>query len=142
MDDFQTLARATYVSLRTFRKSGKPVATPVWCAPSNGALFVFSAGEAGKVKRLRLSDEAELALCDIRGKLLGSWIPAQATLLTQQEDINQALAALRKKYGWQMRIADIGAKLTGKMAKRAYIKIMIKPAATLKSDAQKSDTPA
>ena len=72
----QTLGRARYVSLATFRKSGAKVATPVWAAPAGDWLYIFSAGNAGKVKRLRNSDQAELAECDMRGKLLGSWFAA------------------------------------------------------------------
>lgn len=117
------LAKAPYVSLATFRRSGEAVRTPVWAAPSAGGLYVFSAGNAGKVKRLRNSSQAALAICDVRGKVLGDWHPANARLLTEAVEIEQALAALRKKYGVQMWLADVGSKLTGKFDKRAYIRI-------------------
>jgi len=119
------LSKASYVSLSTFRKSGKQVATPVWCAPADGVLFVFSAGEAGKIKRLRSSNKARLAACDMKGKLLGEWFDATAEILQNRDDIDRALAALRKKYGWQMHLADLGAKITGKFDKRAYIKLQV-----------------
>ncbi len=31
----------------------------------------------------------------------------------------------RDKYGWQMHLADLGAKLTGKFNNRAYIRIVL-----------------
>lgn len=116
------LEAARYVSFATFRKSGEPVATPVWCAHGDAAFYIFSAGDAGKVKRLRNSARARLAACDVRGKVLGNWHPASAEILTDTADIQRALTMLRRKYGWQMWLADIGAKLTGRFDRRAYIR--------------------
>ena len=120
-----TLGEAPYVSLATFRKNGAKVATPVWCAPAGDWLYVFSAANAGKVKRLRNSDRAELAECDMRGKLLGSWFAAQAMITDDPNEVRDALKALRAKYGWQMRLADFGARLTGRFDQRAYIKVRV-----------------
>ena len=119
----EILGRAPYVSLATFRKSGVAVRTPVWAAPSGQRLYVFSAGNAGKVKRLRNSARAEVAVCDVRGKVLGAWYPAMAIVLEDRDEIEQALLALRRKYGWQMWLADVGARLTGKFERRAYIRV-------------------
>jgi uncharacterized protein len=112
-----------YISLRTFRRSGSTVDTPVWCAPVGDNLVVFSAGQAGKVKRLRNSSQAQIAPCNARGKLLGDWTDARAELFTDTTGVAAALTALREKYGWQMLLADWAAKLTGKFSKRAYIRI-------------------
>jgi PPOX class probable F420-dependent enzyme len=117
------IRKASYVSLATFKRSGDAVRTPVWAAPSGDALYVFSAGNAGKVKRLRNSDRAEVAVCDVRGKVLGEWHPATARLVTESAEIGQALTALRRKYGVQMWLADVGSRLTGKFDKRAYIRV-------------------
>ena len=124
-DEAERLRRAPYVSLATFRKAGTAVPTPVWAAPDGESLYVFSAGAAGKVKRLRNSSRAQIAVCDVRGKLLGDWADAEAHLVTETEEMDRALAALRRKYGWQMRLADLGAKLTGKFNTRAYIRIIL-----------------
>ena len=119
----QALGKAPYVSLATFRRSGDRVCTAVWLAPGEDGFYVFSAGNAGKVKRLRNSDRAELAVCDVRGKVLGDWHGASARLITDPDEIEQALSALRRKYGVQMWLADVGSKLTGKFDKRAYIRV-------------------
>ncbi len=121
--DREQLRRAPYVSLATFRKSGVPVPTPVWAAPDGDALYVFSAGGAGKVKRLQNSSRAQVARCDARGKLLGGWLDAEAFLVSDGAEVSRALAALRRKYGWQMVLADVGSRLTGKFDKRAYIRV-------------------
>ncbi len=119
------LQQAPYVSLVTFRKSGKAVATPVWAAFKEGAFYIFSAGDAGKVKRLRNSDRARLAKCDARGRLLGEYFEARAELIVDEADVTCALNALRDKYGWQMWLADTGAKLTRRFGKRAYVRVVL-----------------
>ncbi|MCY4276345.1 MAG: PPOX class F420-dependent oxidoreductase [Gammaproteobacteria bacterium] len=119
------LQQARYVSLVTFRRSGKAVPTPVWAAFHEGAFYIFSAGDAGKVKRLRNSNRARLAKCDARGGSLGEYFEARAELIADKADVTRALQALRGKYGWQMWLADIGARLTGRFAKRAYIRVVL-----------------
>ena len=114
---------APYISLRTYRRSGVAVDTPVWVAGTETTLYVFSAGEAGKVKRIRNNTTAQVAVCDMRGKLLGNWIDATAHLFDDQAEIDTALAHLSDKYGWQMWLANIGARLTGRFGRRAYIRI-------------------
>ena len=126
MNAMRTLESARYVSLRTYRKSGVAVDTPVWCAgDENERLYVFSAGNAGKVKRLRNNHAAQLAVCDFGGKLLDDWVDARAEVVDDAAELAVALAALRNKYGWSMKLADLGAKLTGKFNRRAYIRIAL-----------------
>jgi hypothetical protein len=59
----------------------------------------------------------------VRGTVTGEWLNTRAHLLEKTEDRNTALQALRRKYGWQMRIGDFFSVLTGKMGRRAYIRI-------------------
>jgi len=112
-----------YVSLATFRKDGRKVATPIWAAPLDDALVMFSAPEAGKVKRLRNSSQAALAVCDVRGKLLGDWVDAQAWLMDDPSEILRAKQAMRDKYGWQSALLDFVSRLSGKLNKRQYIRM-------------------
>ena len=125
--DAAALARAPYVSLVTYRRSGAAVATPVWCAADGDDFFVFSAGDAGKMKRLRVGQRAACAICDVRGKRLSGERPARAEIITAEDDVARALAALRRKYGWQMWLADTLSRLTGKMSRRGYIRFRLEP---------------
>jgi PPOX class probable F420-dependent enzyme len=120
------LEGGNYVSLATRKRSGEYVATPVWFAPFRGSFYVFSAGSAGKVKRLRNFSESRVAACTVRGVITGDWFDAESVVLDSATDKSIALAALREKYGLQMKVGDVFGKLTGKMAKRAYIKVDIK----------------
>ncbi len=119
------LDRHRYVSLATFRRSGAEVATPVWFAAADGRLYVFTGDESGKVKRLRNSPRARVAPSNSRGRVLGPWQDASARILTEPASIDKAHAALRSKYGWQMLVADLGSRLTGRIRHRAWLEIQL-----------------
>jgi PPOX class probable F420-dependent enzyme len=117
------LEQSSYISFSTRKRSGDWIDTPVWFAPHGGSYYVFSAGNAGKVKRLRNFSESRIAACTATGTLTGSWHDTHAYVLHDPTDQDTALAALRRKYGWQMLAADFFSRLTGKMGRRAYIRI-------------------
>jgi uncharacterized protein len=112
-----------YLSLATFRRDGRAVPTPIWFAGDERVLYAFSAGDAGKVKRLRNSPRARIAACDGRGRVHGEWHEARAYLVTDPAQRARADAVLHAKYGWLMWLADAGSRLTGRYAKRAYLRI-------------------
>jgi PPOX class probable F420-dependent enzyme len=125
VNDIGALDRRRYVALATFRRSGAEVRTPVWFAAMDGRLYVFSAGDAGKVKRLRHSARARVAPCDARGNVRGEWWDAQARVITEPRVIERAHAAMRAKYGWQARVGDLFSHLTGRLPRRAWVEIEI-----------------
>ena len=116
-------AQANYLSFETFRKTGRGVATPVWFAEEGGVFYLFSAQDAGKIKRLRNSPRSRIAACTVSGRVTGEWVDTQAQILTNPTDSKQALDALRRKYGWQMAMTDFMSRLSGKMGQRAYIAV-------------------
>ncbi len=117
------LEGGSYISFSTRKKSGDFVATPVWFAPKGDSYYLFSAGNAGKVKRLRNFSEARVAPCTVSGTLTGDWFDTRAYLLETPAEQETALKALRDKYGWQMCLGDFFSRITGKMDKRAYIRV-------------------
>jgi PPOX class probable F420-dependent enzyme len=114
-----------YLSLVTFRGNGVEVATPVWLAAAANRLYVFTAGESGKVKRLRRSSRARVAPCDARGRVAGPWRDVTARLVDDERSIRLARGALHAKYGWQLVLLDLGARLTGRLQRRAWIEIEV-----------------
>jgi PPOX class probable F420-dependent enzyme len=116
--------KGDYMSFATLKKSGDYVATPVWFAPMDGCYYVFSAGNAGKVKRLRNFTDATVASCTATGKVTGEQFEADAYLLETEEDEALALKALHRKYGIKMKFTDFLSGITGKKAKRTYIKVV------------------
>jgi PPOX class probable F420-dependent enzyme len=116
-------AAEKYVSLATFRRNGVEVKTPVWIAKVAGRYYVFSAGDAGKVKRIRATPRVRLAPCDVRGTVRGPWIEARARIVLDPALIIEVRRALRSKYGLAMRLTDVIATMTGRIRRRAYIEI-------------------
>jgi uncharacterized protein len=118
-----SLRDARYLSLETFRRSGAGVRTPIWFAAVGDRLYAFSAGDAGKVKRLRVSARARVAACRMRGEIVGPWIDAQARVIDDPARIERAYAALRAKYGMAMAIATLFSTLSGRIHRRAVLEI-------------------
>jgi PPOX class probable F420-dependent enzyme len=123
--DIAAFDRQRYMALATFRRSGAEVRTPVWFAALDGKIYLFTAGESGKVKRLRNSSRARVAPSDMRGRVRGVWWDVAARVVTETHLIERAHAALRAKYGWQVRLGDLFSRLTGRLTRRAWIEIEI-----------------
>ena len=114
-----------YVSLVTFKRDGTEVPTPVWFAGLDSRLYAFSEARAGKIKRLRNSSRARVAVCSVRGTVRGDWVEAVARVVEDPELIDRVYAALRAKYGWQMALANFFSTLSGRIDNRAVIQIEI-----------------
>lgn len=99
-------AKENYINLETLRKSGQPMRTPVWFVEENGALFVRTVANAGKVKRARNNPLVRVAPCTGRGVLTGPWVTGRATILPAQEDA-RINALVTKKYGLIKRVFDL-----------------------------------
>ncbi len=120
--ELRALGDEAYVSLATYRKSGAEVRTPVWIAPDGERLLVYTNRTSGKVKRIRAGARVSLAACDVRGGVRGDFVEAHARMLDESER-DAALDAVVRKYGWQMRVALLTSRLSGRFADRAAIEI-------------------
>jgi len=117
---------ARYISLRSFRRDGSAVDTPVWCAPLDGGLVVFTLRETYKVKRVQRNPSVQVARCDARGGLRGEWLDATCRVLGDEPELEaRAYAALTAKYGWQMRVGDFFSRLSGRMPRRVILVITL-----------------
>ena len=121
----EELGRERYVSLATFRRSGQEVRTPVWIASEAGRLYVYTNRTSGKVKRIRRESRVRLAGCDVRGRVHGAWAEGRARMLDAPEERARGLAAIVRKYGWQMRLALLASRLSGRYRDRAAIEIQL-----------------
>ena len=97
------MAEQQFVSLTTFRRSGAPVATPVWVARDGDALVVTTVADSGKVKRLRNDPRVELRPSSRRGQVAGD-APVATGVAEVVAPSERATAALRMKYGLQYRL--------------------------------------
>lgn len=119
---FPNVAGHRYANLTTFRKTGKPVATPVWFAEEHGRIYVYTAPDSGKVTRLRNNSRVQLAPCTFSGKVLGPAVDAQARILAAGET-GRARQALLAKYGWQARLGLFLSRLR-RREPPAYLEII------------------
>jgi PPOX class probable F420-dependent enzyme len=102
---FAAFERQKYLSLETFRKSGEGVQTPVWFAAEEAggvdggaaALYIYTIGNTGKVKRIRNNPRVRIAPCDMRGNVSGEWIEARAEIL-QGDAAAHGMELLNRKY--------------------------------------------
>jgi len=109
---FNALKQHKCISLTTYRKNGKPVPTPVWFALENDKLYVSTELRSGKVKRIRNNPNVQVAPCTQQGKLIGPTMEGVARILPADHEA-QMKAALKRKYGWLMRIGNFVDKIRG-----------------------------
>ncbi len=102
-NDFSVVEGHKYISLTTFRKSGKPVAIPVWFVEKTGKLCVWTQLGSGKVKRLGHNSRVTLAPCTMGGKVIGPTVEGIARLVSPQEKEEVRLLLLAK-YCWMQRL--------------------------------------
>lgn len=114
-----SIAAAKYVSFTTFKKSGEPVATPVWIAPTvpglgqSGDLVFVTELDTWKVKRLRRDPRVELRECDARGRVApgAAVVHGTAWVATGPEQVRLTKDAIGAKYGLLYRVFAVAERL-------------------------------
>ena len=124
------LPHNTYVSLTTFRRTGVPVATPVWAAPDGESLIVWTRADSGKVKRLRHTTRVTVAPCDVRGRVKGPAVEGTAEFVDRDE-WPHAIAALRRAYGLRFQLGYVSGRFWTRLTRpgtERHAIIRIRPA--------------
>ena len=104
----EELSGARYALLRSFRRDGTPVDTPIWFGLDGDALL-FRTKVGPKTRRLAARRDVELAACDYRGRVrpgVASWVAGRATMLSGT-DAERANRVLHQRYGWQWNIVPL-----------------------------------
>ncbi|MCR2763786.1 PPOX class F420-dependent oxidoreductase [Microbacterium sp. zg.B48] len=107
------IAAREYVLLTTFRRTGVPVATPVWIVRDGEDALITTAATSGKVKRLAHTARVVLTPCDMRGRLLDGAEAVEATAVVRHDEDTRARIdrALMRKYGVKYTAIRAGQKL-------------------------------
>ena len=120
--DLESLGDAKYVLLTTFRRDGTAVPTPVWVARDGAELVVFTAPNAGKVKRIRRDGAVRVGPCTMRGRPTGLDVPGRARVL-DAAGVERTLGLIARKYGvlgrltvWNSRLRRRGSGGPGAIA--------------------------
>lgn len=101
------LSSSRYALLRSFRRDGTPVDTPIWFAFDDGGV-VFRTKVGPKTRRLAARRDVELAACDHRGRVPPetTTVTGRATVLSGAEAA-RANRVLHRRYGWQWNIVPL-----------------------------------
>lgn len=109
---YDWIQHQSYLLLTTFKRDGTGVPTPVWFAAAGGKLYLYSAKNAGKVKRIRATGRVEVGPCTMRGKPTGPAISGTGAVLGDERG-EFVRGLLKAKYGWRVTLIDLGATLKG-----------------------------
>ena len=107
VDVLGELGSTRYALLRTYRRDGTPVETPIWFGvQANSVVFRTKVGP--KTKRLAARPDVELTACDYRGHVRGdaTTFAGRAIVLSGGE-ATEANRVLRRRYGWQWNIVPM-----------------------------------
>ena len=130
MDDrIIRLAKERYISLTTYRRDGRAVATPVWFVLDGTRTLVQTDASSGKAKRIRANGRAEVSACDMRGRTTGPPFSATARVLPPREAA-RARQLLARKYRLSSPLVDlwhsVAPALRGKpRTVEAYVEITL-----------------
>ncbi|WP_446665175.1 PPOX class F420-dependent oxidoreductase [Flexivirga sp. B27] len=95
-----------FYALKTFRKNGEPVATPIWLAPAGGRWYAYTPARTGKASRIEHTARVEVAPSDFHGAPRGEWVPGRALVLRGAQ-ASTARRVLRAKYGIKFRFFEL-----------------------------------
>ncbi len=93
--------RGRYLSITSYKRDGRGVATPVWFVQREGRLLVQTDAASGKVKRIRRNPQVQVAICTASGRLRGEPVPAVAQILPVSE-ISLVERLIADKYRFDM----------------------------------------
>jgi PPOX class probable F420-dependent enzyme len=98
------LGRERYVLLTTFRKTGEPVATPMWIARYRNELLVTTPEGTGKLKRLRHNARIELQPASRFGRAKRGSAVVAASVVSAEAQTPALADIFRHKYRLEYRI--------------------------------------
>lgn len=107
-DRLGAFVKQKHIALETYRKTGEPVRTPVWCMVDNNLLYIVTRSHTGKVKRLRNNPKVRIVLSSFSGEPKGDWLEGTARFV-EGEEAERAVKLRKKKYGLQAMLVGLMA---------------------------------
>lgn len=96
-DSLTQLQKGRYISLKTYRKNGEGVSTPVWFVEENLKFYVCTREDTFKVRRIKNNSQVQIASSNASGKANSEYLEAEARFTTTEE-IEPVRTLFRKKY--------------------------------------------
>jgi uncharacterized protein len=121
-DLHEALAKSVCMNVRSFRKDGTPVDTPLWVvALPAGKLGSYTDDRSFKFKRVRRNPQVEIAACDVWGRRSTPWYSAVCRIVEQPEQRERIFSLIRNKYGIHWYLSLWGSLLTGRTKHRVVL---------------------
>lgn len=100
--DFSDLKESGTLSLTTYYKSGKAVATPLGYDREDGKIYVNTRTKSYKIKRIKQNPNGKIALSDYRGTIKSPYIEVKIKILWPGED-EEARRVMKydSKFSWK-----------------------------------------
>jgi PPOX class probable F420-dependent enzyme len=116
--DLDALFPGRFLSVTSFNREGRGVATPLWFVSDGERLFALTDLHSAKVRRMRHNPRVLVAPCRASGKLRGEPLPARAEVLTESTDLERARELLIRRYKISYRLVmliyRLGRRLRGR----------------------------
>ena len=110
------------MNLRSFRKDGTPVDTPVWTTPyEGGKLVCYTDDRTFKYKRLQRNQDVEIAACDVVGRCSTPWYRAHCRIVTEEPERQRIFERIRAKYGIHWYMSLWGSIVTDRVKHRVVL---------------------
>lgn len=102
-----SLSRSRYALLRSYRRDGTPVDTPIWFA-LDGTSLVFRTKVGPKTNRLAAQPNVQLRPCDHKGRVDDGAVPVFGVARVLSGAAAEAgNRALHQRYGWQYNVVPM-----------------------------------
>src|SRR4051794_32580887 len=87
------------MNLRSFRKDGTPVDTPLWVVAVDDRFGSYTDDRSFKYKRLKRNPEVEVAACDVWGRRSTPWFAARCRIVEDTSNRDRIFGLIENKYG-------------------------------------------
>jgi PPOX class probable F420-dependent enzyme len=127
----EALIPSMCMNLRSFRKDGTPVDTPLWVVPVDDHVGSYTDDRSFKYKRVRRNPVVEVAACDVWGRRSTAWFPAQCRIVEDTSRRDQIFKLIENKYGIHWKMSLWGSKLVNRVKHRIVLEFEINSAEPL-----------
>ena len=118
--DLEALFPGRFLSVRSFKRDGTGVTTPVWSVSDGSRLFAFTDLHSPKIWRIRRNPHVQIAACRAGGRLRGEPVAARAEVLTDPADLERVHRLLVERYRISYRVVMVfyrlGRRLRGQQS--------------------------
>lgn len=113
MSETEQFKAQNYLNLKTYRRNGEGVPTPVWFVRDGEKFYIRTLTGSGKVKRIRNNANVQIMPCGQQGEPLGKWIAAQAREIIDAETYASVKVLLLAKYGEMVEVLEAQSQEQG-----------------------------